>query len=84
MLTAGRDITSSILADYRPVDGLLGEQLDAFSKAHHEFMEIFQKEEKSRPPMNGTSSYRTDIIRTGWKTGNFWYFEALNSPKRAA
>lgn len=31
--------------------------------------------------MNGTSSYRTDIIRAGWKIGNFWYFEALNSPK---
>ena len=65
----------------RPVDALLGEHLDAFSKAHHEFMEVFEKEEKSLPHMNGNSSYRTDIIRTGWKIGNFWYFEALNSPK---
>lgn len=65
----------------RPADDLIGEHLDTFSKAHHEFMEIFEKEEKSLPPMNGVCSYRTNIMRKGWKIGNFWYFQALDSPK---
>lgn len=30
--------------------------------------------------MDGTL-YRTNIMRTGWKIGNFWYFQALDSPK---
>lgn len=64
-----------------PADALVSQQLDNFSKAHHEFMEIFEEEEKSLPPRDGDASYRTDIMRTGWKIGNFWYLQALDSPK---
>ena len=65
----------------RPADDLVGEHLDTFGKVHHEFMEIFEEEEKMFPPRDGISSYRTDMMRKGWKIGNFWYFQALDSPK---
>lgn len=65
----------------RAVDGLRGEHLDTFSKAHDEFMEIFEEEEKRYPPLFDVSSYRTNIMRKGWKIGNFWYFYALDCPK---
>ena len=64
-----------------PADDLVGQRLDSFSEAYHEFMEIFEEEEKSFPMMNGVASYRTNIMRRGWEIGNFWYFQALDSPK---
>jgi hypothetical protein len=42
-------------------------------------MEIFEEEEKSFT--SGVPLYRTNIMRKGWKIGNFWYFQALDSPK---
>ncbi|CAD6445326.1 d571664c-5b90-4b14-a3af-6e38a8324e15-CDS [Sclerotinia trifoliorum] len=65
----------------RPVDDLVGQHLDSFSKAHGEFTEIFEEEEKSLPSGDGVASYRTKIMSKGWKIGNFWYFQALDSPK---
>jgi len=65
----------------RPADDLVGQYLDTFSEAHREFMEIFEEEEKSFAPRNGIVSYRTNIMRKGWKIGNFLYFQALDSPK---
>jgi hypothetical protein len=44
-------------------------------------MDIFKEEEKSFPSVYGSAVYRADIMRRGWKTGNFWYFHALKSPK---
>jgi hypothetical protein len=65
----------------RAADDLIGQHLDSFSEAHHEFMEIFEEEEQLFPPRNDATSYRTNIMRKGWKIGNFWYFQALDSPK---
>jgi len=65
----------------RAVDDLLGENLDTFSKAYDEFLEIFEEEELRYPPLFNACSYRTNIMRKGWKIGNFWYFHALDSPK---
>lgn len=63
-------------------DNLVGQELDTFNKAHHEFMEIFEEEEKSYPLRNGAAGLpRADTMREGWKTGSFWYFQALESPK---
>lgn len=66
----------------RGVDQLSkGEHLEAYSKIHKEFVDTFENEERSFPPINGEVSYRTRIMRRGWTTGNFWYFHALDSPK---
>ena len=62
-------------------DDLIGERLDNFTKANDEFMKIFEEEEKPSPSKNGDPTYRTNIMRNGWKIGNFWYFQALDSPK---
>ncbi|RDW71783.1 hypothetical protein BP5796_07817 [Coleophoma crateriformis] len=64
----------------RPVDELEGEELPIFEAAYHDFTNIFEEEEKNCPPMFGSSTCRTDIMRRGWKIGNFWYFHALKSP----
>ena len=67
----------------RGVDQLRGEELQTFENAHQEFVDIFEQEEKSFPLVynGGSPIYRADIMRRGWKIGNFWYFHALNSPK---
>lgn len=65
----------------RAADDILGERLDTFSKAHDKFMEIFEEEEKRYPALFNVCAYRTNIMRKGWKIGNFWFFQALDSPK---
>ncbi|KAG0645020.1 hypothetical protein D0Z07_9191 [Hyphodiscus hymeniophilus] len=75
MLTPPYWITS------RAVDELEDDELQTFEKAYQDFTDIFEKEEKSFPPTYGSATYRTDIMRRGWKIGNFWYFHALKSPK---
>jgi hypothetical protein len=56
----------------RGVDELKGKELPTFEKAYKEFMDIFEEEEKLFPSMYGSPIYRTDIMRRGWKIGNFW------------
>ncbi|KAJ5425391.1 hypothetical protein N7465_000461 [Penicillium sp. CMV-2018d] len=51
----------------------------AFREVYKELVDIFE-EEKRFPPINSVYSYRTTLIRDGWKTGSFWYFHALESP----
>ncbi|RDL30741.1 Uncharacterized protein BP5553_10086 [Venustampulla echinocandica] len=64
----------------RGVDQLpKGEYLDAYSSVHEEFMTAFEEEEALLPPTNGGPL--SHIMRRGWKIGNFWYFQALESPK---
>jgi len=63
------------------VDELIGDELHQFENACEEFMDIFEEEEKSFPPVYGSALCRADIMRRGWKKGNFWYFHALKSPK---
>lgn len=54
---------------------------DDFSKRHEEFMKVFEEEEKLSPAKLGVALRRTNMMRNGWKIGNFWYFEALYSPQ---
>jgi hypothetical protein len=75
MLTPPYWITS------RAVDELEGDELQTFEKAYQDFTDIFEEEEKNFSPTYGSATYRTDIMRRGWKIGNFWYFHALKSPK---
>lgn len=65
----------------RTADNIIGEHLETFSTAHDKFLGIFEEEEKRYPPLFNVSTYRTNIMRKGWKIGNFWYFQALDSPK---
>ncbi|KAL4802052.1 hypothetical protein BDV18DRAFT_147438 [Aspergillus unguis] len=62
-------------------DEIYGERLDTFSKAHSELMEVFEEEEKRYPRLFNACAYRTAIMRRGWASGNFWFFQALDSPK---
>lgn len=59
----------------RAIDQLSGEHLIAYSEQHEEFMSVFEEEERAR----SSAAPYADIMRTGWKTGNFWYFNALES-----
>lgn len=63
------------------VDNIVDEELESFSQARQEFMEVFEEEEKSFTPFNGGALKRSTIMRNGWKVGNFWYFQALDDPK---
>ncbi|PSS16501.1 hypothetical protein M430DRAFT_50880 [Amorphotheca resinae ATCC 22711] len=66
----------------RAIDELQeGEHLEAFTRMHTEFLDAFEKEERLLSPTKHGALYRTNIMRTGWKIGNFWYFHALESPK---
>ncbi|KAJ5088227.1 hypothetical protein N7456_011843 [Penicillium angulare] len=65
----------------RSVDRLTDKHLDTFDHGYREFVDIFEKEEESFPPINDIYSYRTKLLRRSWETGSFWYFQALDSPK---
>ncbi|KAJ5328088.1 hypothetical protein N7452_008478 [Penicillium brevicompactum] len=65
----------------RTVDDLTGEHLEPFREAYEEFVKIFEEEEKWFPVISTLNCYRTTLMRNGWKTGSFWYFHALESPK---
>jgi hypothetical protein len=61
----------------RGVDELRGEELQNFDTACKEFMDIFEEEEKSFSSVYGSAMYRADIMRKGWKMGNFCYFQHI-------
>ncbi|KKK16554.1 hypothetical protein AOCH_004573 [Aspergillus ochraceoroseus] len=65
----------------RSIDDLTGEHLDTFRQAYEEFMDVCKEEEKSFPRITNTCLYRTELMGKGWQIGNFWYFQALDSPK---
>jgi len=65
----------------RGIDELEGNELSEFNEALQQFIEVFEEEEKLYPPLYGCNSYRTDIMKKGWRTGSFWYLHALRSPK---
>ncbi|PYH97167.1 hypothetical protein BO71DRAFT_417271 [Aspergillus ellipticus CBS 707.79] len=65
----------------RSVDDLPDEHLDVFRQLHDEFVDVFEGEEGSFPPINNAGSFRTNLMRKTWQTGGFWYFQALDSPK---
>ncbi|PLN83084.1 hypothetical protein BDW42DRAFT_165261 [Aspergillus taichungensis] len=66
----------------RPIDDLTGKNLNTFSQAYEELSGVFEEEERLFPPIENSYAYRTNLMRKGWRTGTFWYFQALNSPKR--
>jgi hypothetical protein len=51
---------------------------EAYNMLREEFMDIFEKEEEKQLAMYGLR--RTDVMRTGWELGTFWYTLALQSP----
>lgn len=67
----------------QPLDYLAPDEgLEEFTKAHDEFLDIFEQEEEammeSKPLFPHTLS---EIIRMGWKNGNPWFFSAIEAPK---
>ncbi|KAJ5162085.1 hypothetical protein N7492_007477 [Penicillium capsulatum] len=64
----------------RSIDDLADEHLEPFTQAYEKFMEIFEEEEKLIP-FDNEDSYRTNLMRNGWRIEKFWYFHALDSPK---
>ncbi|OOF91462.1 hypothetical protein ASPCADRAFT_510270 [Aspergillus carbonarius ITEM 5010] len=46
------------------------ENLTEFGQVHGEFVDIFEEEENSFPPINHDQSYRTHLMRRGWQIGN--------------
>jgi hypothetical protein len=58
------------------IDRLVREELEAFRSVHTEFMTIFEREERL---IRKDDILHTQIMRKGWKIGNFWYFSALDS-----
>lgn len=63
------------------VDELEGKELEEFDQARQQFLEVFEEEEKSYPPLYGCATYRTNVMKRGWQVGSFWYLHALLSPK---
>ena len=61
-----------------------GEHLDAYHAVLEEFFDAFDREQISLPPMqNNDASLSTDVMRSGFETGHFWFFHALDNPKVA-
>lgn len=75
MLSPPYWITNSAVDEFR------GEELQRFDEAYQAFTEVFEEEERSFSPTFGSATYRADIMRRGWKIGNFWCFHALKSQK---
>jgi hypothetical protein len=66
----------------RGVDQLeKGEHLETFSRIHSEFMDASEKEERLLAPADSTGLSLSQVMRTGWEVGNFWWFHALDNPK---
>lgn len=65
----------------RSIDELSEDHLEPFERAYKEFLEVFEEEEKKVLHLRGMPCYRTQLMRQGWRTGSFWYFHALKSPK---
>lgn len=55
-----------------------GPNLQTFDKITIEYMDAFEKEEKSR--QLSTPSH-AEVMRNCWNKGSFWYFQTLHSPK---
>lgn len=51
---------------------------EAYNMLREEFMSIFESEEEKRPATYDLR--RTDVMRTGWELGTFWYTLASQSP----
>ncbi|KAL8809338.1 MAG: hypothetical protein Q9200_003508 [Gallowayella weberi] len=62
----------------RGIDQLVDEHLTEYEQVLEEFMEAFHYEEMLQDPNNATS--RTEILRSVWQTGAFFFFSALDSP----
>src|SRR5438876_4110962 len=65
----------------RSVDELEDQHLTEFSSVYEEFMEAFEKEEKSYPPTASSPSGRANTMRDGWRISRFWYYLTVASPR---
>lgn len=63
----------------RNVDQLDREHLAAFNEIREEFMDVFAEEEKIFLHSEQFALPRTHIMKSGWDTGKFFYFHALDS-----
>ena len=53
-----------------------GEQLDTYRVALEEYFDAFDQEQKSiAPEQNNDRSFTTKIMRKGFETGYFWFFQ---------
>lgn len=59
----------------RGIDQITGKHLKDFEVLHKEFMSAFEEEEKRR----GFDSTCSERMWKGWRSGNFWYFIAVES-----
>jgi len=59
------------------LDGLDGEDLEAYSSVHAEFMEAFEIEERS---LGHGDIPHAHIMRKGWEIGTYWFLSALDCP----
>lgn len=55
-----------------------GEHLDTFQEFMTEFIDAFEKQEKS---VQTSDVSQAEIMRKCWDRGSFWYSQAVNSPK---
>ncbi|KAJ5948321.1 hypothetical protein N7466_001336 [Penicillium verhagenii] len=53
------------------IDNIIDKHLETFKATFNEFLDIFQEEEKSFPPISSSYSYYTGLIRRGFRTNNF-------------
>ena len=63
----------------RNVDELDGQHWTDFNKIREEFMDAFEREEKLLSPSRQFTLSRTHVMKSGWDSGNFFYFHALNT-----
>lgn len=63
----------------RDVDQLDEKHLAAFDEIRKEFMDAFKRQEKLLSPSEQHVSSRTHTMNSGWDTGKFFYFHALDS-----
>jgi hypothetical protein len=59
----------------QPLDGLHGKHLDAYMAVHEEFIQALEKEASSESDI-----HVTQIVRTTWESGGYWFFNALDAP----
>lgn len=65
----------------RAIDEIGDDGMQEFDTAHEEFMKIFEEEEQTYPSLQGSKTFRTDIMRKTWRSGGFWYFHSLRGLK---
>jgi hypothetical protein len=64
------------------INDITDDHLEEYRERHGEFMAIFEEEEEKEEKKRNAATTRVpfgDRMRTGWNSGAFWYFHALQS-----